>query len=465
MGEVLKMDKEVMARVVRVLDVTDLTLVTADDLAMKDLLPVSSKPNEVQTFSSFLDRKQARKGKAQAELNRQANPGGFAPSVANAKLAITKLGISMKFDKFHMRMEIEGYDKPVGEAFADTVLKLRDVVIENFDFDPGQRNVEDAARLLAMQNAFDPVRDYLDGLIWDGTPRLDTWLSVYLGAADDELTRAIGRAVLVAGVRRVRRPGCKFDAMLVLEGPQGRGKSSALKVLAGGDDNFTDALDFRQNYKEHQELLLGKWIVEAPELDGLGQSDVRRAKQFISKTHDRARAAYARSVEEVPRRCILIGTTNDDHYLKDPTGNRRFWPVVTGEIDLAALREARDQLWAEAATVEPGEADPVTIPEHLWTVAAERQAERVEADPWEDTLAALLPKLAKRAEGELRIATSVIFASALAMEMPNVTKRDSRRLGDCMRRLGWTGPKLIWSGDKPVRGYVKQDGMALTDDE
>lgn len=463
MGKILKMEKEVSAKIIRALDATDLTLLTADDLAMDDLLPVPSKPNEVQTFSSFLDRKQARKGKPQAELNRQANPSGIAASVANAKLAITKLGIGLKLNTFHMRMEIDGYDKPVGEAFADTVLKLRDVVIENFDFDPGQKNVEDAARLLAMQNAFDPVRDYLDGLVWDGTPRLNTWLSVYLGAADDELTQAIGRAVLVAGVRRVRRPGCKFDAMLVLEGQQGRGKSSALKVLAGGDENFTDALDFRQNYKEHQELLLGKWIVEAPELDGLGQADVRRAKQFISKTHDRARAAYARTVEEVPRRCILIGTTNDDHYLKDPTGNRRFWPVVTGAIDLMRLRAVRDQLWAEAATVEASFGDPITIPESLWMAAARRQAERVEADPWEDALTALLPKLAKRVEGELRIATTSIFASALSMEMPKVTKRDSRRLGDCMRRLGWTGPKLIWTGDKPVRGYVKEDGMALND--
>lgn len=450
------MENEVTFKVLRQLDLTDLALLSATQCS----LPVPPRPDQVSTYSSFLDRKQAQKNKPSPELSRSANPSGLAASVANAKLAITRLGIRLRFDMFHMRMDVDGYDKPVGESFSDMVLKIRNAVIEQFDFDPGQRNTEDAARLLAMQNAFDPVRDYLEGLKWDGTPRLDRWLSRYLGAADDELTREIGRAVLIAGVRRVLRPGCKFDAMVVLEGPQGRGKSSALKVLAGGDDNFSDALDFRQNYKEHQEMLMGKWIVEAPELDGLGQADVRRAKQFISKTHDRARAAYARTVEEVPRRCILIGTTNDDQYLKDPTGNRRFWPVVTGEIDLDALKQDRDQLWAEAAAMEPSFANPVTIPEHLWEAAKERQAERLESDPWEDILTAQLPQFAKNAEGQLRVPSHVIFGSILMIDMRDLTKRDSRRLGDCMRRLGWTGPKLLWTGDKPVRGYAKEVGMA-----
>ncbi|UXS41988.1 virulence protein E [Agrobacterium tumefaciens] len=460
MGEVVKMENEVTARVLRHLDATDLALVSAGDLAVKEFPPLRS--DQVSTFSTFLDLKQARKSKPSSELSRSANPSGIAASVSNAKRAITKLGIRLKFDTFHMRLEVEGYDKPLGETFSDIVLKLREVVIERFDFDPGQRNMEDAAQLLAMHNAFDPVRDYLEELKWDGVPRLDTWLSRYLGATDDELNRAIGCAVLVAGVRRVRRPGCKFDFMLVLEGPQGGGKSSALKILAGGDDYFTDAIDFLQGYKEHQELLKGKWIVEAPEMEGLGRADVRRVKQFISKTHDRARGAWARAVEDMPRRCILIGTTNDDDYLSDPTGNRRFWPVVTGMIDLAGLRDARDQLWAEAAEMEPGFADPVTIPQHLWDAATERQSARVANDPWEDLLERGLTVHAKHAEGEYRIPYTDICEKVLGLiGAREARKSDAKRVAICMRRLGWEGPKVVkWQG-KPVRAYVRREvGMA-----
>src|SRR5690606_37145442 len=173
--------------------------------------------------------------------------------------------------------------------------------------------------------------------------------------------------------------------------------------------------------------------------------------------HDRGRKAYGKSTEEVPRRCILIGTTNDATYLKDPTGNRRFWPVRAGKIDLPALRKVRDQRWAEAAAAEPGEADPVTIPAHLWAVAAERAKARVEADPWEDTLAALLPRFAKVAEGKQRITTQAIFGQILMKDMREVAMRENKRVATCMRRLGWDGPKPNWIGGTEVKGYEKDN--------
>lgn len=393
--------------------------------------------------------------KSSTELSRTKNRSGIAASLDNAKLAIQQLGIIFKYDAFRLRICIEGYGELLGETLDDIELRMRDVINDKFKFDPEPRHTRDAIRLLALQNSFDPVRDFLDGLKWDGTLRLDTWLSRYLGADDDKLTRAMGRAVLIAGVRRVRSPGCKFDFVLVLEGPQGRGKSTALKVLAGGEEYFSDEIVIGENYKEQQELLRGKWIVEMPELAGLNNAEVRRVKQFISKTHDRARGAWQRAVEEVPRRCILIGTTNDAQYLRDATGNRRFWPVVTGKIDLVSLKDVRDQLWAEAAALEPDAADPITIPEALWAVASERQAARVEADAWEDILIPLLGHFAKEAEGELRITTRTLFEQILMIEMRLVRQADSRRLGNCMRRLGWDGPKPIWVNGNAIRGYAK----------
>lgn len=424
---------------------------TAADIAMLTPLP------SAEGFSAQLAQKltSVRKPK-RTEFSREANK--YPPTLENAKLAIVQMGIRLRYNRFHRRTEVEGYDKPLGETFADTALKLRDLIVEEFGFDPGTRNVEDAAQLLAEQNAFDPVADYLSGLEWDGQARLDMWLVRFMGAVDEPLTRAIGRAVLIAGVRRVRKPGSKFDYMMVLEGSQGTGKSTALKILAGGDDLFTDALDFQMTYKEHQELLQGKWLVEAPELDGLGRADVRRVKQFISKTHDRARAAFARHVDEVPRRCILIGTTNDDEYLSDPSGNRRFWPVRTGVIDLVGLAAARDQLWAEAARAERVEPDPITIPQALWADAGRRQEERVAVDPWEDLLVQRLPRLAKLVEGEWRIPSTDVAEHALGLVgAREMRQADAKRIATCMRRLGWEGPKVVkWKG-AAVRAYVRRE--------
>ncbi|WP_064681265.1 virulence-associated E family protein [Rhizobium bangladeshense] len=394
------------------------------------------------------------------ELTRIKNPSGIVPDLGNAKRAILKLGLTFRFDVFRQKIVIEGYDQPLGETLDDIELKVRDVVLETLGFDPESKFTREAIRLLAIGNSFDPVRDYLDGLKWDGVPRLDTWLRDYLGAEDDELTSAIGRAVLTAGVRRVRKPGCKFDGVLVLEGRQGSGKSTALKILAGGETFFSDEIVIGESYKEQQELLRGRWIVELPELAGLNNSEVRRVKQFISKTVDRARGAFQRSVEELPRRCLMVATTNDAQYLKDTTGNRRFWIVVTGKIDLAGLTEVRDQLWAEAAAAELSAPDPITLPESLWGEAAKRAAERVASDPWEDLLAAELPDVAKEVEGELRVTTQAVFERVLKMDVRMAARRDTLRLAECMRALGWYGPKVLWADGVAVRGYAKQAGMA-----
>ncbi len=394
------------------------------------------------------------------ELTRIKNPSGIVPDLGNAKRAIIKLGLNFRFDVFRQKIVIEGYDQPLGETLDDIELKVRDVVLETLGFDPESKFTREAIRLLAIGNSFDPVRDYLDGLKWDGVPRLDTWLRDYVGAEDDALTSAIGRATLLGGVRRVRKPGCKFEGVMVLEGPQGGGKSTVPKILAGGEMFFSDEIVIGESYKEQQELLRGKWIVELPELAGLNNTEIRRIKQFISKTVDRARGAFQRSVEEAPRRCIMIGTTNDAQYLRDLTGGRRFWPVVTGKIDLEGLQEVRDQLWAEAAAAEPDAPDPITLPESLWGEAAKRQAARVASDPWEDLLAAELPGVAKEVEGELRVTTRAVFEQVLKMDVRTAARKDTLRLSECMRALGWSGPKVLWADGVAVRGYAKQLGMA-----
>ena len=210
--------------------------------------------------------------------------------------------------------------------------------------------VDAALSLHSNKFAFNEVQDYLTGCVWDGTPRLDRLYIDYLGAADTEYNRIVARKGLVAAVARAMTPGCKFDNMTILCGAQGIGKSSLLDILSRGW--FNDSIRTFEG-KEASELLQGVWIVEVSELDAFRRTDVARIKQFLSLRADRFRAAYGRHVKELPRNCVFFGTTNTKDFLQDTTGNRRFWPVDTGEHPPTKnvwrdLPGDVDQIWAEA---------------------------------------------------------------------------------------------------------------------
>jgi predicted P-loop ATPase len=240
-------------------------------------------------------------------------------------------------------------------------------------------------QIMCLERRFHPIRTYLSSVAWDGESRLETWLIEYFGAEDTPLNRTVGKLMLVAAVRRVRQPGVKFDTMVVLEGIQGSGKSTAISTLAG-EGNFSDQNLFTLDDKAQMEAFEGVWLYEIAELDGMSHADVSKTKALISRTEDRGRPAYARFKESWPRQCILIGTTNDQFYLKDTTGNRRFLPVKTGKIELQKIQDDRDLLWAEAAKLEV-ERFPIELPEHLWSDAGAAQNARMQEDPWLDILA------------------------------------------------------------------------------
>lgn len=210
--------------------------------------------------------------------------------------------------------------------------------------------IDAALDLHSVQHAFNDVTDYLNGLTWDGVPRLDKLFIDYLGAEDNTYTRTVTHKAFVAAVARALRPGTKFDCMTILSGPQGLGKSTLLATMSRGW--FNDSIRTFEG-KEASELLQGVWLVEVAELDAFRNSDVARIKQFLSQCADRFRAAYGRHVKEIPRRCVFFSTTNVDDYLRDTTGNRRFWPVDVGRHPAVKdvwedLPKEVDQLWAEA---------------------------------------------------------------------------------------------------------------------
>jgi hypothetical protein len=211
------------------------------------------------------------------------------------------------------------------------------------------RIAAEAAQTIAQENPFHPVRDYLKSLVWDGKQRVNTWLSAYLGAANSAYTCAVGSCWLVSGVARIMRPGCKVDQILLLEGPQGSLKSTALRTLSGAEffcDHISDI-----GSKDSRLELAGSWIFELAELDRVRRGELSRVKAFFTAQTDVFRPPYGRRTQRFPRSCIFCATTNDSSPLVDESGNRRWWPVQIGKIDIAMLARDRDQLWAEAVTL------------------------------------------------------------------------------------------------------------------
>jgi predicted P-loop ATPase len=210
----------------------------------------------------------------------------------------------------------------------------------------GREIMGQAIHLRAQERPFHPVRDYLDLLRWDGVNRLDSWLTRYMGADESPYVKSIGRMFMIASVARVHEPGCKADYVLVLEGPQGAGKSRACEAL--GAPWFSDSLPDVTRDKDASQHLRGKWIIEISELSALGRAEAEALKSFISRLVERYRPSYGREEAIEPRQCVFIGTTNRSTYLGDDTGGRRFWPIKVGLVDVAAIAADRDQLFAEA---------------------------------------------------------------------------------------------------------------------
>jgi hypothetical protein len=381
-----------------------------------------------------------------AEVDKYGRP---KPTCANARRAMRALGIECRYDVFHDQYLVESPLLKSGGTIDQKVLVVRSKIHKAFGFDPGASNTFDAVMQLCLDNKFDPVVDYLDALIWDGVPRLERWLVTYAGAEDTKLTREFGRIALVAAVRRARCPGTKFDPIIVLEGPMGTNKSKAIETLAGVE-NFSDQSIFGVRDREQQELLAGVWLYEIAELSNIRKTEVEHIKAFASRTHDRARPAYGRARKDQPRRCVLLATTNNDQYLKEP--DRRFWPIKTTSIDIEALKRDRDQLWAEAAQREREGASIVLEHELREAARAEQQA-REDHDPWDDILIDAVGTIEQEQE---RVFSRDLFEIVLGIHKSKLLDRDSKRLGKCMRRLGWRGPEVIRIGDKRTSGYYRE---------
>lgn len=383
--------------------------------------------------------------------------GAIYVTQANVAIALRKLGVVVRYDELAQQELIDGLDG-FGPWLDDAAMtRLRMKVDSTFAFRVGKDFFYDVVADQARLNRFHPLRDYLDALTWDRRPRLDRWLVDYGGAKDTAYVRAVSRIVLIAAVQRARHPGSKYDEMLILESEQGTDKSSALRVLAVCDDWFTDDLPLAADTKRQMEATAGKWIVEAGELKGMSRADVAALKGYLSRQRDEARLSYGRKTTISPRQFVIIGTTNEaDGYLKDATGNRRFWPVRIERFDVRRLRADRDQLWAEAAQAEAA-GESIRLDPELWVDAGLEQDNRRREDP----LVAVLDRALGDHVGKLRVDDAYRLAG---IEPGKASQEQMERVGAAMRELGWDRKRKRFAGDLGyayVKGTLHEQETAL----
>lgn len=441
------------------------------------------------------------------------------PDVRNVEIALRAMGIGAKLDLFRQRVLLtrNGKEHELFESSTEYLTdrmedRINKWILDNWQWDPGDQLLHRGIRMIATQNAYDPVVSYLDERegLWDGKYRLERCAVDIFHAEDTPLNCAIIKTMLIASVRRARFPGAKFDNICVLESPEGWIKSTAIRTLYG-DEFFSDQhMPLGKSDREAQELLAGIWGYECADLSGLKRADVEQVKNFASRVNDIARPAYGRNVEHQPRRCVLWATTNDSEYLQSQTGNRRFWPVrLTAPIDIEALKKVRDQLWSEAAlaerqefryrdygeaardAIEHGMPTPevlidVNIETYLWEAASEVQEERRARDPWEDRLADLPEILKDPLTGQetvllhigedwsmtdeeekalpddavypplaYKVSAATLLSSVLHIPIERQTAPIAKRLAVVMGKLGWRrtrGRKEFIDG-KSVSGF------------
>ena len=391
-------------------------------------------------------------------------------SFKNALFAVVKSRLDPAWDELQqnvvLRASVLPWPESYGRVLTENLVRLIRVYFgkrfQGAAYGPSKENVHEALVSIAFGNKFNPVLEYLDGLQWDRIERIENLFGHYFNCDDDPYTRAVSECFMIGSVRRMRNPGCKFDTMPILKGPQGWMKSTAIKVLFG-QDWFSDAELGDLHSKDAAMKLRGIWVQEFAELEGLTRSETAALKAFISRAVDRNRDPYGRVVENVPRRSVFIGTTNESGYLKDSTGSRRFWPLdVRAPIAVERIAADRDQLWAEAVVTEAlGYSD--VLPRDLWALASERQAAETTDDPWVDILRRFLELRASSDALNIelesipadRVHTSELFEE-LGIAAANQTRGQAQRLRTVMEHgLRWTHRRSVRVSGRAAKGYVR----------
>lgn len=345
------------------------------------------------------------------------------------------------FDSFHQRCRTSIDGTPRDWTDSDDLRLLLHIQSEIGISQMSLGIVQQAVSYVAAGNRRSELADWLQGLKWDGFVRLGLLMSRGFGAEDTDYTMAVGENLLKAAVQRALVPGCKVDHVVVLEGPQGAGKTRGVEILAGP---YFGSLHSRLGCKDALLEMMRRWIVELAELAAIPRHQLEETKGFVSRRVDSIRLPYGRHAIDLPRQCIFIGTTNENAYLRDPTGARRFLPIKCGDIDLDWIAANREQLFAEAVHALANGASWWELPED----EAEREQDgRFDQDPWHEPIDRYLA---------LQDSCTMhdVLLNAVKLELGRHDKRAQMRAAAVMERLGWSRAR---QGPRRVRIWVRPD--------
>lgn len=354
------------------------------------------------------------------------------------------------------------FDKGRVEVKDSDFRQLTEYFSKKYRWNPAKQNIVDGALNAGDNHKYHPVVDYYKSLKWDGQPRLEVLLSYYMGAVDNIYTREIGKRLIIAMVKRIMEPGpVKFDHMLILEGAQGIGKSTFCSILGG---QWFMEMHLDPHNKDCIQYMLGRTLIELSEMTHNKKSEVEAVKSFLSRDTDIIRLPYDRSVNKYPRKCVIIGTTNErEGYFRDTTGNRRLWPTFCKGLKADALRRDKDQIFAEAMVEWACGAHVYIKDPRVLEFAIEEQAKRIECDPWEDTIERWFAKEKMQGRVYPSISSLQIISEALNLTAKEATGYIARRISVIMSALGWKPCRVDGR-----RGYrnpdFEQDILDLTEE-
>ncbi len=381
----------------------------------------------------------------------QRDPGNAALILANDD----RWSRVIAFDEFAHKVvwrrdppPVAGMKAPEGQIKDEDLIYIQHWLRMVYGLRFNSQAVFSAVQHAAKLHSTHPVREWLAAMEWDGRERLNTWLAEYFNAKDNPITSKIGRWWMLGAVARIFKPGCQVDSTLVLEGQQGAGKSSGMEVLAGSEWFCPTLGDLRQK-DTIDRLHRSAWVVEIPELDSFKGQRSSKIKEFLTVRVDRYRPPYGHFTLVRPRQCVFVATTNEDAYLQDATGNRRFWPVKIGRVEFKRLIQDREQLWAEAVQCYRGG-------ERWWPQCADDedgladvQSVRFQVDPWEEIISEWL-------SGQGASVSMVEVLRYLDIEKERWDKLAQMRVGKIMCRLRWDRARTTHDGKRVYR-YMRPE--------